>query len=134
MGANWNQTKANAMAILGPKAKIPEAKANMSSGPLDKAVKEYESAVTVLQTKILALQNVCSTTKNAIKQHQDLISRSDFGLDEDEDGVKAKIAKAQDLLDKYLDYVMGTYETEIKNLDELDKHSMSLSKYKPTVS
>src|ERR1700749_5116486 len=102
MGATWIQAKANAMAILGPKAKIPEPKTSMSTGPLDKAVKEYFAAIDVLQAKILALQNVCATIKNAIKQHQDQLSRSDFGLDEDEDGVKAKIAKAQDLLDKYL--------------------------------
>ena len=128
---NWAEAKAAAMKILGDKAKIPEPKVTISKfrADMDKADKEYDAAVDVLQNKILALQNMSSSMKNVIKQYQDLISRSNFGLDPKDDDDKKKIGEAQDVLDGYLDVQMDNLDTNIKNLDELDKHTMGISKY-----
>ena len=129
---DYSDAKTAAMKILGDKAKIPELKGNMPKIKADsaKAEKEYRAAVDVLQSKILAMQDAMSSWKNALKQSQDLISKSDFGLDEKDNDDKKKIQQAQKVLDDSLDEGMETCDANIKNLDELDKHSMSISKYK----
>jgi hypothetical protein len=129
--SNWNEAKAAAMKILGNKAKIPDPKVNLAKITADwqKADKEYDAAVDVLQSKILALQNSMSSTKNALKQYVDLISKNSFGLNEKDDDDKKKIEEAQKVLSEYLDSSMENCDTNIKNLDELDKHTMGLSKY-----
>jgi len=134
--ATWDQTKAAAMAILGNKAKIPEPRTSISKfrADMDKADKEYDAAVNVLQTKILNLQNGNSAMKNAIKQFQDQISKNNFGLNPDDDGVEDKIDKAQKILDDFLDKQMDVCDINNKNLDELDKHSMAISKYQTKTS
>jgi hypothetical protein len=132
MGMTLDQAKSAAMAVLGKTAKIPDPKTNITklSADFDKAKNDYYSAVDVLQSKILALQNVISTSRNALKQYQDQIGASTFGLDEDAAGNKDKISKAEKIMDGCIDERMKLCDTEIKNLDELDKHSMALAKYK----
>lgn len=131
----WEQTKSAAMSILGSKAKIPEPKANFGklNTDLDKVNKQYLAIVSSLQAKILSLQDINSRYKNAYKQYQDQISRNDFGLDDDDAANKAKIKKAQDLIDNWLDGQMALTDADTKNLDELDKHSMAIAKYKAPV-
>ena len=121
------------MAVLGNKAKIPDPKADWNKyiAAVNKAYADYKTVVTALQAKILALQNVDTAYKNMLKQFQDQIDKSDFDLDEDEDGAKAKIEKAQKILDDLLDAQMKIVDTNVRNLDELDKHSMDIVKYKP---
>jgi hypothetical protein len=133
---NWNEAKATAMDILGKKAKFPEPKVNLAKIGADfaKADKEYNDAVDVLQNKILALQNMASSVKNMMKQYSDQIARANFGLDAKDDENKKNIEQAQKLLDDYLDEQMDNADVNIKNLDELDKHTMSLSKYETKTS
>jgi hypothetical protein len=127
----WNDAKAQALKILGDKAKIPEPKANLSKlmGDVEKADKEYDASVDVLQAKILALQNTNDAWKNAAKQFDDQVSKNDFGLDAKDADDKKKIQQAQDILSAYLDEQIDTANLNDKNLDELDKHSMAISKY-----
>jgi len=128
---NWTDAKAQAQKILGDKAKIPEPKANMAKlmADVQKADKEYDASVDVLQAKILALQNANDAWKNGVKQFDDLISKSDFGLDAKDADDKKKIQQAQDIMTDYLEEQMDNADTNDKNLDELDKHSMAISKY-----
>jgi len=128
---NWNDAKAQALKILGDKAKIPEPKANMTKlmADVEKADKEYDASVDVLQAKILALQNANDAWKNGVKQFNDLIGKSDFGLDSKDADDKKKIQQAQDVMTDYLESQMDMADTNDKNLDELDKHSMAISKY-----
>ncbi len=128
---NWAGAKAAAIKILGDKAKIPDPKTNFTklSEVLQKADKEYDASVDVLQGKILALQNINSTYKNSFKQYQDLISKSNFGLNPKDSDDKDKIDQAAKVLDDFLDAQMENCDVNIKNLDELDKHSMAISKY-----
>ena len=128
---NWNDARAQALKILGDKAKIPEPKANMAKLMADmvKADKEYDASVDVLQAKILALQNANDAWKNGVKQFDDLISKCDFGLDSKDADDKKKIQQAQGIMTDYLEEQMDNADTNDKNLDELDKHSMAISKY-----
>jgi len=130
---SWDQAKSAAMAVLGNKAKIPDPKANWNKyvAEVNKVYAEYKTVVTALQAKILSLQNVDTAFKNVVMQFKDQIDKTDFGLDEDEDGVKAKIEKAQKILEDFLDAQLKTVDANVRNLDELDKHTMSISKYKP---
>ncbi len=128
---NWNDAKAQALKILGDKAKIPEPKANMTKlmADVEKADKEYDASVDVLQAKILALQNANDAWKNGVKQFNDLIGKNNFGLDPKDADDKKKIQQAQDVMTDYLESQMDAADTNDKNLDELDKHSMAISKY-----
>lgn len=128
---NWNEAKAAAMKILGDKGKIPEPKVNFAKVReiYDKADKEYYAAVDNLQSKILALQNMTSTFKNTLKQYSEIIAKSNLGLDTKDADDKKTIDQAAKILDDYLDEQMDNCDADIKNLDELDKHSMAISKY-----
>ena len=131
MANDWNAKKAEAMKILGAKGKVPDPKWNLAKVSADyiKADKEYDAAVDVLQTKILALQNMASTGKNSLKQYSEQISKSNLGLDPKNDDDKEKIEQARKLLDDHIDGLIEVQDINIKNLDELDKHSMAISKY-----
>jgi hypothetical protein len=131
MANSWNEAKAAAMKVLGNKGKIPETKVNTAKWSADatKANSEYDAAVEVLQAKILALQNMYAIQKNIIKQHSDLIAKNNLGLDPKDEDDKDKIEQGQKILGDYLDEVMENCDVNIKNLDELDKHSMAISKY-----
>jgi hypothetical protein len=130
MASNWDQAKSTAMGILGSQAKIPEPKANYTKFIADmaQADKEYAAAVSVLQDKILNLQNRNSTMRNFLKQLRDQVASTNFGLPATE---KDKIAKAQKVLEGALDPAIQGIDTEIKNLEELDRHSMAIAKYQP---
>ncbi len=82
----------------------------------------------MLQDKILELQNATSSQKNGIKQHADRISKNNFGLDPKNPDEKKKIDQAQKVLAN-LQVQIQNCDTNIKNLSELDKHSMAISKY-----
>jgi prefoldin subunit 5 len=126
------QIKAGALAILGKTAKFPDPKSNINKliTDYDAARKEYGTAVDALQSKILSLQNGASSVRNALKQYQDQLDSGSFGLNESEPGVKDKIAKADKYIDNALNEYIRAYDTAIKNLEELTKHSMALNKYK----
>jgi len=124
--------KTNMQNVLGKNAKIPDPKFNIAkiSADFTNAHKEYSAAVTTLQAKILAFQNAASTVKNSWKQYQDQIDASNFGLNEDDPASKALLDKGSKYADAMLtDYLQQT-DTIIKNLDELEKHSLALAKYK----
>ncbi len=125
------EAKAEAMKILGDKAKIPDPKVKFATvrSDFDKSGKEYDAAVEVLQKKILAFQNGNSTFRNAIKQYQDLIGKSDFGLNSKDDDDKKKIKQAQKIISDYLDIPIADCDKNIKNLGELDKHTMAIADY-----
>ena len=132
MAATWEQTKAAAQNILGKDGKIPAPKANLDKFITDwvKLDKEYRASVDVLQAKILAMQTGNSAAKLAFKQYSEQISKSDFDLDAKDGDNSKKIQQAQKLLDDFLDAKMDILDANVKNLDELDKHSMAISKYK----
>ena len=129
--ANMTAAKASAQGVLGKEGKIPAPKTDWPKLAADKnkADKEYDAAVDVLQKKIVALQTTTAAAKIAIKQYDDQISKTDFGLDENDADAKKKIAQAQKILGDVLDIMMGNCDTDIKNLGELDKHTMAISKY-----
>ena len=130
---SWDDANKQAMKILGNKAKIPQPKPGVtkSAESVAKTMKEYDKAVSVLQDKIVELQDTYSSWGHAIKQFTDQIEKSDFGLDGKSADDKKKIKDATDILTDYLEAQVANLDVNNKNLDELDKHTMSLSKYKP---
>ena len=133
MASAWDQAKSTAMGILGSQGKVPDPKANTAKFASDmaQADKEYAAAVSALQEKILNLQNRNSAMRNFLKQHRDVVATSNLGLAGTEKGDKEKIAKAQRVLEAVLDTSIQAIDAEIKNLDELDRHSMAIAKYQP---
>jgi hypothetical protein len=131
MAKSLAEAKTAAMKVLGDKAKIPDPKVNFAKvrSDFDKSGKEYDDAVSVLQTKILAFQNGNSSLKNSIQQYEDQISKADFGLDKKDDEDKKKIKQAQKVISDFLDSAIANCDTNIKNLGALDKHTMAISEY-----
>jgi hypothetical protein len=129
---DWGEAKAAALKILGDKAKIPEPKGNIDKlfADVEKARKEFGPAVSVLEDKIVALQNANSAWKNGVKQFDDQLSKSDLGLDGKNPDDKKKIRQALDILTGYVESQMELADAESKNLDELDKHSVAISKFR----
>ncbi len=128
MSSNWAQTKSAAQGILGSKGKVPEPRMNVDKfwADFDKANADYGNAIRALQTKIVNLQNACSSVQHVLKQFQDQIDGNNFGLSA-ADGGADKAAKAQKVLDDYLDGQLKALDANIKNLDDLDKHTMAIS-------
>jgi hypothetical protein len=127
----WNEAKTMAKKILGDKAKIPEPKANFDkmSAEWSKADNAYKAAVDALQRKILELQNSTSSAKNALKQHAERIAKTDFGLDRQNPDEKKKIEEGRKVLAGFLQYGIEACDTNSKNLEALDKHSMAIARY-----
>ena len=127
-----DSTKAAAQAILGKGAKIPPPKIDMKKldGDYENAFKEYTAAIDALQSKIVKMQNLIAAEKNATRQYKAQIADSDFGLDEDDAAAKANIAKAAKLFEVCFNAYITIFDLNDKALDELDKHTMGLRKYK----
>jgi hypothetical protein len=129
---DWYTTVAKAQAVVGKEGKIPPPKADLRKyvGETYRTYDDYKKSVGALQGKILALQNALSAWRNALKQVDDQMSRESFGLDGKTAEGKRKIEQAQKILGDWLESCIKSADADIKNLDELDKHSLNVKKYK----
>ena len=127
-----DQAIAAALAILGKTAKIPPPKTNTAKmeADIDKTYKDYMAAVDTLEKKIVAAQAALSSYTFALKQRQEQLDVSNFGLDAKDPAAKQNIAKAQKILHDAYGDLLKSYNTSVKDLDELDKHTMALADYK----
>ncbi len=135
MADDWGTSAAKAQKILGKDAKIPQPKF------IGKAASDYEAAWTAfkkaradLEAKVLDMQNLESKVKNSVKQFEDSIEETDFGLDGKNKDDAKKIADAQAILTGYCDNLIAIRDQAIKDLGELDKHLMNIAKYKQATS
>jgi len=131
--ASWDKAVADAKKILGNSAKIPTAGIQTvlkRAEELNKVWDRFDDTREVLKKQLLEAQDTRSKIKNALVQGQDQISAEDFGLDEKDPDDKKKIDQAQAIFQKYFATAEKFQDDVIKNLDELDKHLMNLSKYK----
>jgi hypothetical protein len=132
--AVWDKTLADAKKALGTSAKVPDGKmAGVIAKGNDvlKAYTQFSTSREGIKKTLLALQDAASTYKNALAQAEEEISDDDYGLDDKSPDDKKKIGQAQALFKKFFQTREQVADTNIKNLDELDKHLMNLSKYKP---
>jgi hypothetical protein len=131
MPMTYDAAKAAALKVLGNDAKIPPpSSAIKTSGDQDgKAYDAFDKSRKDLEAKLLALQNVESAWRNALRQYDDALQASNFGLDDKDDDDAKKIDQAQKLFAAWADGALAVLDRNIKNLDELDKHLMNISKY-----
>lgn len=125
-----------ALVLLGKNAKLPPMKANTAkiNADISKTYGEYKTAVDALQTKIVNSQSTLSTYMLIWKQYQEILDRSDLGVDKNDPTVKPVLEKVKKMLHDNLNELLKSYGDSIKDLDELDKHTMALGEYKsPTV-
>jgi hypothetical protein len=133
MAGEIEAAKAAAKKVLGDKAKIPAPKPVLSTAAdqANKAFLVFDKAREDLEAKLLALQNTQSSWKNALEQYADALEASDFDLDpKDKDDAK-KIEQAQKIFADWAKNALDILDENVKNLDELDKHMMNITKYKP---
>jgi hypothetical protein len=131
----WETAKASAMKVLGEKGKIPEPKTlDKASEGLDKAFEAFSKSRDDLEEKLVGLQDADSAVSHAFDQFGTLVEKSDLGLDPKSKDDAKKIAQAKKILTDYVNVVTKAQEANNKNLKELDKHMILLSKYKPPKS
>jgi predicted nucleic acid-binding Zn-ribbon protein len=133
MASEWDKQRADALKILGDKGNVPDIPdaAKKANTTWDKAYAEFSKSRDACEEKLLAMENANDAMRNAVKQFEAKIDKADFNLDsKDKDQVK-KIQQARDLLTGFLDDRIAALERNDKALDELDKHLIQLSKYKP---
>jgi hypothetical protein len=133
MAKDWDSIKAEALKILGPKAKIPEPKGNLhkTRDHFTKAVAAFVKSRGDLEDKVLEMQDGLSSATNLYKQLLAQVEKSDFGLDEKNKDDAKKIDQAEKLISDFINERLKGWTQDIKDLDELDKHMIQLAKYKP---
>jgi hypothetical protein len=131
MPMTYEAAKAAALKVLGKDAKIPPPTSAIktSSDQDGKAFDAFDKSRKDLEAKLLALQNSESAWKNALRQYDDALQGNNFGLDDKDDDDAKKIDQAQKLFAAWSNGALAVLDRNIKNLDELDKHLMNISKY-----
>jgi hypothetical protein len=94
--------------LLGDAKGVLVALNAMRDSMLD-LIQEYEKQVDAI--------------KNSLKQFQNAIAKSDFGLDPKKPEDKKKITQAQAVLTKMITGVSADCDTELKSVDELEKRA-----------
>ena len=98
--AEWKEIKEKALKILGDDAKVPDLPAvvNKASADVVKKYGEFETSRDDIKAKLVAVQNGNAAVRNAVKQFQAKIEKSDFNIDsKNKENVK-KIEKAREIL------------------------------------
>jgi chromosome segregation ATPase len=133
MSAEWDKAKAAALKVLGKDAEVPDMPdvVEKAADTVGKALEEFDKVREQCEGKVLALQNANDAVKNALKQFEAKIEKSDFKLDAKNKENLKKIQQARKLLGDRLAAGVKHWEADDKMLDELDKHIEQLGKYKP---
>ena len=132
MATSWDSAKSAALKVLGNKAKLPEPTGiDKSMDGLDTAFEAFDQSRETIEDKVVALQNANADVKKAFEQFGKVVDKSDFGLDKKDKDDAKKIAIAQKILDGFVSAVSIAQDVNNKNLTELSKHIILLSKYKP---
>src|SRR5271165_5098588 len=123
MAENWSGAKAKALKVLGKDGKIPDPK-NFDKLKSDwwTAFAAYQQARDDMEAKILDLQKTGTGVQLSMKQFGEKLDSEDFGLDPKSKDDAKKIKEAQDILTGFVDGLLTAIDTDVKGLDELDKH------------
>jgi hypothetical protein len=129
--SDWNKAKTQALKVLGEGGKVPDV-----PGVVLQASKTFQSmggafktAREACEAQLLKMDNSNSAFMNAIEQFRARVEKNDLGLDPKKDA--KKIEQAQKVLTDALDDSLKDLKDNDKVLDELDRHMIQLSKYKP---
>jgi predicted RNase H-like nuclease (RuvC/YqgF family) len=131
--ADWDKAKPAALKVLGDGAEVPDLPDTVkkASDEFEKANNEFKKSREDCEAKLLALQNSNDAMRNAVKQFEAKIEKSDFKLDSKNKEALKKIQKARKLLTDTLNVAIKGLTDNDNMLDELDKHLIQLGKYKP---
>ena len=131
--AEWDKAKAEALKVLGDGAEVPDFPDTIqkAADEMGKASDGLNKSREDCESKLLALQNANDAVRNALKQFEAKIEKSDFKLDSKNKDTLKKIQKARKLLTDRLNRGIKYYNEDDKMLDELDKHLIQLGNYKP---
>jgi hypothetical protein len=134
MSAIWDKAKASALKILGDSGKVPDLPdtVDKAADTLDKADDAFDKSREDCEAKLLAVQNGNDAVRNTLKQFLAKVAKSDFELDSKNKDDAKKIQKARQILTDTLNSAIKAYDSDDKVLDEVDKHLIQMSKYKPT--
>ena len=136
MAGSLKEVIEQAKKVLGDKAKIPDPKDDPKKlkDDFDKAFDKLDVARGNVESELLAVENAISAYKNGQKQNAAVYQRADFDLNEKSKDDAKKIKLAQKLFSDYFATAQSAADKEMKALDELDKHVIQLSKYKPSLT
>ena len=132
MAMSYDAAKAAALKALGKDAKLPTPPSAIKTAADQdsKAYDAFDKSRKELEAKVLALQNADSSWKNALKQYGEMLQENDFGLDANDKDDAKKIEAAQKAFADWNDGAIAVLDGNLKNLDELDKHLINITKYK----
>lgn len=130
----WNNTKQQALKILGSGAEVPDLPDAYDKAleSWNKAAAEFMAKRDELESKVLGLDNANSAMINAAQQLRAKVEKSNFNLDAKKEA--KKIEQAQKFLLGVLDSGIGDLKTNDKTFDELTRHLSQLGKYKQSAS
>ena len=132
--ALYYKAKAAAEKILGKDAKVPDLTPGIEKA-IDARVKadqEFDKSREDLEAKLVNVQNANDAIKNLAKQFEAKMEKEDFGLDSKSKEDTKKIQQARKIMTDVLNLGVKNLGDADKNLDEVDKHVIQLSKYKPS--
>ncbi|HEX3747106.1 MAG TPA: hypothetical protein VHW09_24385 [Bryobacteraceae bacterium] len=131
---DWNKTVAGAKKILGASAKISTGKMAAVFKNADEGNKhsaQFNESRSAIEKKIAEMQTSAAKVKISLSQADDEISDDDYNLDPKKPDEKKKIDQAQALFTKFFQEEKSIMDDYNKTLDDLDKHIIQLTKYKP---
>jgi hypothetical protein len=135
MTASLSDAIEQAKKILGDGAYIVEPRSPEDKlwDEFNKSYQAFDDSGSNLEASLLALQKTITDWQVALKQNAAQYEKEDFGLDpRSKDDVK-KIKQVQKMFSDYFASKLSMFATELRTLDDLDKHSIQLDQYKPSV-
>ncbi len=132
MPFDWDKTQAAAMKILGKDGEVPDAPANLEKSIADviKLLEAFDKSREDLEAKITDVENANDAVNNILKKLSAQVEKSDLGLDPKKKDDLKKIQQARKILLDRITHGTKVHDDMAKMLDELDKHTIQLSKYK----
>jgi hypothetical protein len=129
------ETIEKAQKMLGPKAKVPSPKVDPLKllDDFEKLFDGFNKIRDDVEAKLLELEDAVSAYKNGQKQNAAVYQRADFDLNEKSKDDAKKIKLVQKLFSDYFAGAQASTDKQMKVLDELDKHVIQMSKYKPSL-
>jgi hypothetical protein len=95
-----------------------------------KAMDAFNKSREGLEKTLLDYENAFSQSKNTFKQYADMVDGADFGLNEDDEECKKKMAAASAILLKALKEMQEGCDKNIDNLSKLDRFVTDLQRLK----
>jgi hypothetical protein len=130
--STWSDAVSAAQKALGKDGKLPKPRVDPASmyPIVIKAMDAFNKSREGLEKTLLDYENAFSQSKNTFKQYADMVDGADFGLNEDDEECKKKMAAASAILLKALKEMQEGCDKNIDNLSKLDRFVTDLQRLK----